>query len=597
MQRSSALARALVAALRLNHLSGGCGEAGDTGRVRIRRALVRIGRSLREAVADLMPGGPGRASRQAERDLTPRLLAQLPDTAPTTGPRVAVVILNRDGAGHLRRLLPALESIAYSDFEIILVDNASTDGSVDYVRGFRTSRQLRIVKNAENLSFSVANNSALDQTDAELLLFLNNDVRPMEAGWLGWMVESVMTAGTSACGARLVVPRRRLPRSQRAGMQGDLELQHAGIQFVSIDGMPRPRNVGGPDPIAPGLVAVVERPAATAACLLVRRDAFEAVGGFDAAYVYGYEDVDLCLRLRANGGRILVDGRAVLWHDESSTRRRDHSAATRARQRENRSVFYGRWGRSLFRDVLRDRLDGRGFLSAEPLSCAVVVSGEPTAEAVALRDALAGKGWTAGWSDTAEIVVSTDPSLDVRKLPRHVVKIAWIAAGADSWLATPWIDDFDLVLVGDKGDLASIRRGTTHVPRPVPQAAIADGIESELRRWIEARRVAIVVSSDVQATVARSLQREFERRGLPTTLTATESTRDDLVIQIPEDQPGQLGVLIVRDQSEAVTAPSEFVLAATPGATDADRVDEILRLVTELGPQPAKAIPSPAGPR
>lgn len=558
---------------------------------------------LRRALADLMPGGPGRASRQAERDLTPRLLAQLPNNAPTTGPRVAVVILNRDGVGHLRRLLPALESTAYSDFEIVLVDNASTDGSVEYVRGFRTRHPVRIVENAENRSFSVANNSALQHTDAELLLFLNNDVRPMEPHWLGWMVESVMTAGTRACGARLVVPRRRIPRSERTGMQGDLELQHTGIQFVSIDGMPRPRNVGGPEPAAPGLVTVQERPAATAACLLIRRDAFVAVGGFDAAYVYGYEDVDLCLRLRANGGKILVDGRAVLWHDESSTRRRDHSAATRAQQRENRAVFYGRWGRSLFRDVLRDRLDGRRFLSIEPVSCAIAVAGSPPPEAVTLRDALVRKGWStellvaggASWPGTAEVVVATDPNVDVRQLPRHVLKIAWIAGPAEPWIAAPWIDDFDLLLVGDKGALAAIRRGTTHVPRPVPPAGAADGIEAELRAWIEARRVAILTEMDTQGPAARSLQREFERRGLPTTVyfqpagNATASTRDDLMIQFPNGAqvgrpPGQLGVLIVLDQSETVTAPAEFVLAATPQATDGDRVDEILRLVDELQP-------------
>jgi len=543
--------------------------------VRIARALVRGVRRLRGAVADLLPGGPGRASRQAERELTPRLLAQLPADAPTTGPRVAIVILNRDGVGHLRRLLPALESTAYSEFEILLVDNASSDGSVDYARSFRTRHPVRVVENTENLSFSVANNSALRHTDAELLLFLNNDVRPMEPHWLGWMVESVMTAGTSACGARLVVPRRRMRRSERAGTQGDLELQHAGIQFVSIEGMPRPRNVGGPDPLAPGLVAVQERAAATAACLLVRRDAFVAVGGFDPAYVYGYEDVDLCLRLRAEGGRILVDGRAVLWHDESSTRRRDHSTATRVQQRENRAMFYGRWGRSLFRDVLRDRLDGRRFLSAEPLSCAIVIPGGPRPEAVALRDALARKGWAAellvaggtGWPGTAEVVVVADPRVDVRELPRHVLKIAWIDEADEAWAATPWIDDFDMVLVD--------------------RAEIAGEIETAFRSWVEARRVGILVdvggwasapaSGDYQ--VARGLEREFERRGLPTTVylrpdwNAAVSTRDDLLIQLSDVElrrrPGQTSLVWVANQSNA---------------SDTDRVDEILRLVDELQP-------------
>jgi GT2 family glycosyltransferase len=568
--------------------------------------LVRRLRAVRRALTDLLPGGPGRASRRAERDLTARLLAQLPDHAPTTGPLVAIVILNRDGVGHLRRLLPALEATTYSPFEILLVDNASSDGSVQYARGFRSRHPLRIVENAENLSFSVANNSALQHTDAELLLFLNNDVRPMEPHWLGWMVESVMTAGTSACGARMVLPRRRIPRSERTGMQGDLELLHTGMQFVSIDGMPRPRTVGGPDASRLGLVAVHEQPAASAACLLIRRDAFVAVGGFDPAYVYGYEDVDLCLRLRAEGGRILVDGRAVLWHDEGSTRRHAVSTAARVQQRENRLMFYERWGPALFRDVLGDRLDGRRFLSMEPLSCGIAVLGAPP-EAVALRDALAQKGWAVellvaagpGWPGTAEVVVAGDPRVDVRELPRHVLKIAWIAGPAEPWLAAPWIDDFDLLLVGDKGSLAPIRRGTSHVPRPVPPAGVADAIVAELRSWIETRRAGIIIDADASEQVARGIQREFERRGLPTTVyfrpvrNAAVSTRDDLVIHLSDGdplrrRPGQASVLWVRDQEQSVTeellGAYDFVLVASDHASDADRVDEILRLVDDLQP-------------
>jgi GT2 family glycosyltransferase len=563
---------------------------------------VRRVRRLRRALTDLLPGGPGRASRRAERDLTARLVAQLPEDAPTTGPRVAVVILNRDGVGHLRKLLPALESTAYSDFEIILVDNASSDASVDYARGFRTRHPLRVVENAENLSFSVANNAALEYTDAELLLFLNNDVRPMEPHWLGWMVESVMTEGTSACGARMVLPRRRIPRSERAGMQGDLELLHTGMQFVSIDGMPRPRTVGGPDPSAPGLPAVREQPVAAAACLLIRRDAFLGVGGFDPAYVYGYEDVELCLQLRANGGRILVDGRAVLWHDEGSTRRRDLSNAARVQQRENRLMFYARWGPTLFRDVLRDRLDGRHFLSTEPLTCAIAVAGSPSPEAVTLRDELARKGWSvelvvagrAGWPGTAEVVVATDPGVDVRELPRHVLKVAWIAGPAEPWIAAAWIDDFDLVLVGDKGALAAIRRGTTHVPRPVSPAAGADAIVAELRSWMDARRVGILIDTDASEQVARPIQREFERRGLPSTIYfrparhAAVSTRDDLVIHLSDGEPlrrrpGQASVLWVHDGKQTLAdelvAPYDFVLVASDHASDADRVHEVLRLV------------------
>jgi GT2 family glycosyltransferase len=568
-------------------------------------AGLRAFRRVRAAVSARSPILRGGVSRRAERELTRRLLAQLPDDGPTSGPRVAIVILNRDGVDHLRRLLPALDATAYRDVEIVLVDNASSDGSVAYARGFRTRYPLRIVENAENLSFSVANNLALRHSDAELLLFLNNDVRPMEPHWLGWMVESVMTEGTVACGARLVVPRRRIRRSERAAVQDDLELQHAGIQFAWIMGMPRPWNVGGPDPSAPGLVAVQERPAATAACLLVRRDAFVAAGAFDPAYVYGYEDVDLCLRLRAGGGRILVDGRAVLWHDESWTRRRDDSREQLLRQRENRQTFHGRWGRSLFREVLRDRLDGRHFLSADPISCAIAVPAEamagdrPPAVAGALREALTRTGWATqllvvgspDWPGNPEVVLVTDPRVDVRELSRDVVKIAWIDGSADPWVGTPWIDDYDLLLASDERVVEATRRGTSHVARLVPPAdgpiaAVADAIKAELQAWVEARRVGILIQADDWERArtsgdyhfARALQRQFERRGLPTTVyfrpawKTPVSTRDDLTIHLwgrypVERRPGQTSLIWILYHPELVTdelvAAYDLVLVAS----------------------------------
>ena len=81
----------------------------------------------------------------------------------------------------------------------------------------------------------------------------------------------------------------------------------------------------GEDPLAPWVSEVAERPALTAACLLVRLDAFREVGGFSSDYDYGIEDVDLCLKLRAAGGRLVYDGRAALWHHELATRAADQA--------------------------------------------------------------------------------------------------------------------------------------------------------------------------------------------------------------------------------------------------------------------------------
>ena len=557
-------------------------------------AALQVGRRVRRAAATWRPRARG-ASRLAERRLKARVLAQLPGPPASTGPRVTIVILNRDGVGHLRKLLPALESIAYQDVEIVVVDNASTDRSLAFIRSHHSRHPIRIIENAENLSFSDANNVVPRESESELVLFLNNDIRPIEANWLGWMVETVMTTGVVACGARLIQAPRPVFGAAASGMRAALELQHAGIRFDWFAGMPRPRNIGGQDPCADGLATVQERPAATAACLLVRRDAFLEAGGFDSAFVYGYEDVDLCLRLRANGGRVVVDGRAALWHDESATQRRDLQESLR-RQRANRAAFYSRWGRQYFREVLLDRLDRRGFLSVEPPDCAIVVPAEladpPRAEprAAGLREALSARGWSArvivaggnAGPPTADIIVVTDPRFDVRALPRHVIKIAAIAGAVDPWIATEWIDDYDLLLVDSDAALADIRARSSHVASRVPTdgsaEVVAAAIETELRRWVAARRVGILIQADEWEGArtsgdyhfARALQRQFERRGLPATVyfrpdwKTPVSTRDDVLIHLwgrypVERRSGQTMLLWILYHPELV---SDELLAA-----------------------------------
>jgi hypothetical protein len=359
--------------------------------------------------------------------------------------------------------------------------------------------------------------------------------------------------------------------------------------------MPRPRNVGASDAGDPALAAIRDVPAATAACLLVRRDRFLAAGGFDEAYVYGYEDVDLALRWRAAGERVVVEGRAVLWHDESATRRTQTDKATLDRQRQNLRTFNGRWGVSLFRDACREALTGERFLTSTSPSLAVIGADQDAAVA-RLAASLESLGWvidrrgaaprrdgrgpeeTAGQGraapgirEEAVVALVVDPTVDVRSLDRHAITVGWVGRDPRAWTSTAWFDELDVVLAPDEvvaGEIA-----TTGAKRavvfPEPTATLLLGL---LRDWVEARRFGVLVQARDwdEAPVsgdfhfARSLQRQLERRGIPTGVylrpawASGISTRDDVAIHLwgrypIGPRPGQTTVLWILYHPELVT--------------------------------------------
>src|SRR4051812_45054278 len=181
---------------------------------RIHRTVRRIGRSVRRRVRstrhELRERARQRALRvsaRAERAFVRTVLDGLPGTPVDHGPRVSIVILNRDGRDHLERCLRAVGLTAYRDVEVIVVDNGSRDGSPDLAESFELPFPIRVIRNATNRTFSDANAQAADVATGELLCFLNNDVDPITSDWLGYMVETMLSSDAVAVGARLIYPR------------------------------------------------------------------------------------------------------------------------------------------------------------------------------------------------------------------------------------------------------------------------------------------------------------------------------------------------------------------------------------------------------
>lgn len=519
-----------------------------------RRAVRSFGRRGRSAAAERKRSG--RATAAAEKALAAAIRDRMTPALVDHGPLVSIVILNRDGLGHLERCLRAVATTTYRDVEIIVVDNGSTDGSAGLAEGFALPFPMRVLRNTENRSFSDATDQAAAVATGELLCFLNNDVEPITEDWLGYMVETLTTPGAVAVGPRLIYPSNR--GVTRAGARfADLTLQHRGVDFDRGEAVPLPRAMGaGEDPLAAPAVAVAEVPALTAACLLVSRAAFDAAGGFASAYDYGLEDVDLGLRLRAAGGRLVYDGRAALWHHESSTRAAD-PAVRRSRVARNREAYLDAWGPAVFRAALLDALQGGDRYSAAPVHLAILGHSAAEHRAVDLGGSLEELGWrvsrlildpegTVELDPSVEVVIVVDDAIDLWQLPSRLVSIASIDGDPARWLERPWFDDYDLVVTLDPEAAGTIQTRSSKTASVVPQGASGPAVRDAIAAWATATRYGLRVGVPTRDDVerwgdyhfARAVQRSLERGGHPTRVHllpdwgSATAARDDVAVHL-----------------------------------------------------------------
>jgi len=188
------------------------------------------------------------------------------------------------------------------EYELIVVDNGSTDGTTDFLR--QLSGDVRVIVNEENLGFAKACNQGAAAARGKYLVFLNNDTIP-QPGWLTALVAEVDNhAEVGVVGSKLLYPNGTV--------------QHAGVVRDCARRLPYHIYKG----FAAGHPAVNQRrefQIVTAACLLIRRALFDEVGGFDEGYVNGFEDADLCLKVRERGYVVVYQPRSVVVHLESQT--------------------------------------------------------------------------------------------------------------------------------------------------------------------------------------------------------------------------------------------------------------------------------------
>jgi GT2 family glycosyltransferase len=223
-----------------------------------------------------------------------------------------------------KQCLEALRRATPSElYDIVVVDNASTDGTTDYLRRERAAGRLKAVINETNLGFGRACNRAAKLARGEYVLFLNNDTIPLQ-GWLEPLIATASDPSVGAVGSRLFYPNGTL--------------QHAGIALPN--GIPTHVHRMQPGDFPPALQRQ-DYPAVTGASILFRRSLLEQLQGFDEIYEMYVEDVDLCLRVWDAGFRVVYEPASALIHLESASIR---DVARRDEQvRNGWATMHERW--------------------------------------------------------------------------------------------------------------------------------------------------------------------------------------------------------------------------------------------------------------
>lgn len=280
----------------------------------------------------------------------PDILAGAPFTLPQPPPPVTVVVLTKDHPELLAGCTAGLlEHTDYPALHLILVDNGTTDdAALALLAELERRDDVSVLRRPGPFNFAALNNEAVRTVEGGVLLLLNNDVKILDSAWLSEMVAQLARPGVGIVGARLLYP--------------DRTIQHAGI-LLGPGG--RATHVGrGAAETSTGylgqLAGVRDFSAVTGACLAIEVETWNRLGGMDERFAVTWNDVDLCLRVRRAGLRVVWTPRATLIHKESTTRGLEaEDTAKLARFREEQALMLAEWG---------DAFDGDPFLNPNLLA-------------------------------------------------------------------------------------------------------------------------------------------------------------------------------------------------------------------------------------
>lgn len=399
-------------------------------------------------------------------------------------PVISIIVLNLNGATILRELLESFTRIEWRyDYELLLVDHGSTDGSLELMEDFRDRLPLRLFARGANYSFAASNNFAAKHARGAILAFANNDL-VMLHDCLATMAEHLLDPQVGAVGLKLLEPFKTGPN------EWEYKTHHQGVNFGISEPLPGtkqryylPLEIGE-HPTA-DLAATYDLPISTGALLLCRSSDFAQLDGYHEGYFYGMEDVDLCLCIvKKLGKKVLCDTSAVALHNRSATRDSKLQSSEKEKMynqqihSKNRKLYIERFGRHLKRTVMKSLVKSDNFWRPKPLRVVFAVTdtniSTPAGDlftAMELAEAMHRLfGWDVKFVDIGMYLL---PGTDVLVVMRHdykiqkivdanpgIVTVAWARNWLDKWAEIPHLDAYQLIFCSSKKSIQYLKEKT-----------------------------------------------------------------------------------------------------------------------------------------
>ena len=266
-----------------------------------------------------------------------RVIYPLPDKPPL----VSLIIPTRDKLKLLRGTVDdLLNKTDYKNIEIIIMDNGSVEPeTLDYFKAIQKNTKVSIIRHAAPFNYSQLNNIGVTHATGDVICLINNDLQVIYPQWLTEMVSHALRPQIGAVGAKLYYINDTI--------------QHAGV-IIGLGGMAG-HALKFLAREAPGYhwkpFLIQNYSAVTGACLVMRRNVFEEVGGLEEKHLkVAFNDVDFCLRIRERGYRIVWTPYAELYHLESASRGIDDTFKKYRRLQHELNYMKTRWGETLLND-------------------------------------------------------------------------------------------------------------------------------------------------------------------------------------------------------------------------------------------------------